>query len=75
MFGYNPGNIARRHNVERGSDEYYKLEMKYHQLAHRHRFDLVTGVRNLGDMTKFYKRYYTGEVYNDANGYYGPGRT
>ena len=74
MFGYNPGNIARRHNVERGSDEYYKLEMKYHQLAHRHRFDLVTGVKNLGDMTKFYIRYYTGEVYNDANGYYGPGK-
>ena len=73
MFGYNPGNIARRHNVQRGSDEYFKLELKYHQLAHRHRFDLVTGVRNLDDMTRYYKGYYTGEAYSEDYSYSGPG--
>ncbi len=47
MFGYYPGYIAPRHNIARNSDEYYKLDLKYQQMAHRHRFDLVTGVANL----------------------------
>jgi hypothetical protein len=42
-------------------------------MAHRHRFDLVTEVANLDDMTRYYKRYYTGEIYTAANGYAGPG--
>lgn len=74
MFGYYPGYIARRHNIERNSDEYYNLDLKYHQLAHRHRFDLVCGVDNLKEMDLYYKRYLTGEAYNEANGYSGPGR-
>jgi len=74
MFGYSSGSIARRHNVQRGSEELYKLEMKYNQMAHRHRFDLVTGVDNLDDMTRFYKGYYTGEVYSEEYGYSGPGK-
>jgi hypothetical protein len=55
MFGYYPGYIARRHNIERNSDEYYNLDLKYHQLAHRHRFDLVCGVDNLKEMDLYYK--------------------
>ena len=73
MFGYYPGALAQRHGVPKGSDKYYDLEVKYQQMAHRHRFDLVTEVANLDDMTRYYKRYYTGEIYTAANGYAGPG--
>jgi len=73
MFGYYPGAIAQRHGVQEGSQEYYNLDIKYQQMAHRHRFDLVTGVDNLDIMTKYYKRYLTGEVYTAAYGYAGPG--
>ena len=59
MFGYSRGDIARRHKIESGSKEYYDLELKYNQLAHRHRFDLVQEVSNLDDMTNYYKRYLT----------------
>jgi hypothetical protein len=73
MFGYNPGALAQRHGLSEGSNEYYNIEAKYQQMAHRHRFDLVTGVANLDDMTRYYKRYYTGEIYTDVSGYAGPG--
>ena len=73
MFGYSAGMVARRHNVARGSKEYFDIELKYNQMAHRHRFDLVSEVSNLDDMTKYYKRYYTGESYSNAVGYAGPG--
>lgn len=74
MFGYYPLSIAQRHGVERDSEAYYTLDLKYQQMAHRHRVDLVTGVRNLNDMTKYYKRFYTGEAYTEALGYSGPGK-
>jgi hypothetical protein len=74
MFGYYPGNIAKRHNVQRGSAAFYEIEAKYNQMAHRHRFDLVTEVANLDDMTKYYKRYFTGEAYSSENAYAGPGK-
>ncbi len=74
MFGYYPGYIAGRHNVERNSEEYFSLELKYNQLAHRHRFDLVCTVNSLDQMDHYYKRYLTGEAYTEANGYRGPGR-
>ena len=73
MFGFSADYISKRHEVKRGTDEYYKLELKYFQLAHRHRFDLVTGVDNLGDMTVNYSRYYTGKAYSELNSYSGPG--
>lgn len=73
MFGYSPGAIAGRHKVTRGSAEYYNLELKYNQLAHRHRFDLVAEVPDLDMMTKYYKRYFTGESYTGEKGYAGPG--
>ena len=73
MFGYYPNYIAQRHGVERKSEAAYELELKYNQLAHRHRFDLVTGVRNLDEMDKNYKRYFDGEAYSEKNGYSGPG--
>jgi hypothetical protein len=74
MFGYYPGYIARRHNIAGNSDEYYKLDLKYQQMAHRHKFDLVCGVDNLREMDKYYKRYLTGEAYNESYGYSGPGK-
>ena len=73
MFGYYPDAIAQRHGVPEGSPDHYALDVKYNQLAHRHRFDLVTGVDNLDDMTKHYKSYLTGEAYTTASGYAGPG--
>jgi hypothetical protein len=74
MFGYSPGALAQRHGLSKGSDKYYDLEEKYQQMAHRHRFDLVTEVSNLDDMTRYYKRYYTGEIYTAAHAYAGPGK-
>jgi len=74
MFGYYPHFIAQRHGVERDSEAYYSLDLKYQQLAHRHRFDLVTGVDNLDDMNNYYKKYLTGEAYNEKFGYVGPGK-
>jgi hypothetical protein len=74
MFGYYPGYIAERHNTDKNSDEYFKLDLKYQQMAHRHKFDLVCGVDNLNDMGKYYKRYLTGEAYNESLGYSGPGK-
>jgi hypothetical protein len=74
MFGYYPHFIAQRHGVERDSEAYYSLDLKYQQLAHRHRFDLVTGVDNLDDMNNYYKKYLTGEAYNEKFGYAGPGK-
>jgi hypothetical protein len=73
MFGYSSGELARRHNVTRGSKEYLDLELKYNQLAHRHRFDLVMEVADLDEMTKNYKRYFTGETYKADLNYAGPG--
>lgn len=73
MFGYYPAALAQRHGVTEGSDKYFELEVKYQQMAHRHRFDLVTGVANLDVMNKYYKKYYTGEIYSASKGYTGPG--
>jgi hypothetical protein len=73
MFGYEPSALASRHGVPKSSASYYELEAKYFQLAHRHRFDLVTSVAGLDDMTKYYKRYYSGEIYSSAHNYAGPG--
>jgi hypothetical protein len=73
MFGYSAGSIASRHNVTRGSKEYYDLELKYNQLAHRHRFDLVNEVSDLDEMTSHYKKYFSGEAYAPETGYAGPG--
>ena len=74
MFGYYPGYIARRHGVGRNSKVLYDLELKYHQLAHRHRCDLVTEVSSLEVMNEHYKKYYTGEAYSESYGYAGPGK-
>jgi hypothetical protein len=73
MFGLYPWDLARRHGVNYGSSVYYQIEARYHQLAHRHRFDLVREVSNLNDMAAYHRRYLTGELYGAGNGYSGPG--
>ena len=73
MFGYRPSALAERHGVTEGSDQYYDIEAKYYQMAHRHKFELVTNVENLNDMTRHYKKYYTGEMYTQKYCYAGPG--
>jgi hypothetical protein len=73
MFGLSPAYLVSRHGVVNGSDDYYNLEAKYHQMAHRHRFDLARSVANLTEMTKYHKRYLTGDLYTPAYGYAGPG--
>ena len=73
MFGFYPSALEKRHGVSKGSKEYYEIEAKYHQMAHRHRLDLVRFVDNLADMSEYHKRYLTGELYTPVNGYEGPG--
>lgn len=73
MFGYYRGAVAERHGIAEGTEAYYSLDLKYQQLAHRHRFDLVTGVDSLGMMDRYYKRYLKGESYSAEHGYAGPG--
>lgn len=73
MFAMGTGILSKRHGVASESPEYYALEAKYHQMAHRHRFDIVRGVKNLGVMDKYHKRYLTGELYTAGNNYEGPG--
>jgi hypothetical protein len=73
MFALSPSDLAKRYGILTGSPAYYELEAKYHQMAHRHRFNLVRTVSNLTDMTNYHKRYLTGELYTSGNGYEGPG--
>jgi len=73
MFGFYTGTIAERHGITEGSKEYYDLDTKYRQMAHRHRFDLVSRVDNLDEMDKFHKQYLTGEMYTRDKNYEGPG--
>jgi hypothetical protein len=73
MFGLLPWDLARRHGINYGSSTYYQIEAKYHQLAHRHRFNLVREVSNLNDMAAYHRRYLTGELYTTGYGYAGPG--
>jgi hypothetical protein len=73
MFGYYPGVVGDRHHAEKGSQKYWDLDLKYNQLAHRHRCDLVTEVPDLQTMADHHKQYYTGESYSPAKGYAGPG--
>jgi hypothetical protein len=73
MFGLYPQSIAARHGVVNGTKAYFDIEGRYHQMAHRHRFDLVRSVANLGDMNKYHKRYLTGSLYTSDSGYAGPG--
>jgi hypothetical protein len=73
MFAMAGGEIATRHGVKIDTDEYYEIETRYHQMAHRHRFDLVQAVRNLSQMRRYHHRYLTGKLYTDRYGYDGPG--
>ncbi|MBK7711859.1 MAG: hypothetical protein IPJ37_13545 [Bacteroidales bacterium] len=73
MFALSPWDLAKRHGETEGSSSYYQLEAKYHQMAHRHRFNLVREVSNLSDMTDFHRRYLTGELYSAGYNYAGPG--
>ena len=73
MFAMSPHNVGKRHGVESESQAYYAVEARYHQMAHRHRFDIVRSVRDLGVLDKYHKRYLTGKLYTAANNYEGPG--
>ena len=78
MFCMSAKYVADRHGIpQKGrqaeSGEYYNLEARYHQMAHRHRFDIVRSVKNLEILEKYHKRYLIGELYNALNNYEGPG--
>lgn len=73
MFAIEPTEIARRHGVEIDSEAYYEIETRYHQMAHRHRFDLAQAVRNLSQVRRYHNRYLTGTLYQSKYGYEGPG--
>ncbi|NIM93165.1 MAG: DUF4091 domain-containing protein [Anaerolineales bacterium] len=73
MFAIEPGDIGRRHSVEFDTNEYYEIETRYHQMAHRHRFDIVESVRNLSQMRRYHNKYLSGLLYTAKYGYAGPG--
>lgn len=73
MFAIEPGEIARRHGVAFDTDEYYAIETRYHQMAHRHRLNLVQAVRNISQMRRYHSRYLTGVMYTERYNYAGPG--
>jgi hypothetical protein len=73
MFGFSKGTISRRHGISNDSPEYWELEAKYFQMAHRHRFDFIREVPNLTEVNEHFKRYFTGDIYTPAHGYAGPG--
>jgi len=73
MFAMSPSNVGTRHGVEPESQVYYAVEARYHQMAHRHRFDIVRSVKNLSIMDDYHKRYLIGELFTAANNYEGPG--
>lgn len=73
MFGFDNASLSHRHGVEAESAKYYGIEARYHQMAHRHRFDLVRPVHSLTKMDEFHKFYLTGKLYTKAYDYDGPG--
>jgi hypothetical protein len=73
MFAISPHDISLRHGLDLDSEEYYEVLVRYHQMAHRHRMDLVQAVRNISQVRRFHNRYLTGALYQEKNGYAGPG--
>jgi hypothetical protein len=73
MFAISPIDLSLRHGVELDSAEFYEILARYHQMAHRHRMDLVEAVRNISQIRRFHNRYLTGALYTEKNGYAGPG--
>jgi hypothetical protein len=73
MFAISPVDLSLRHGVEFDSAEFYEILARYHQMAHRHRMDLVEAVRNISQIRRFHNRYLTGALYTEKNGYAGPG--
>ncbi|MBN1265069.1 MAG: DUF4091 domain-containing protein [Anaerolineales bacterium] len=73
MFGLAPASLVRRFDIQVDSAEYYEYEARFHQMAHRHRFDLVRDVFSLNKMDEFHILYLNGSLYTPAFGYDGPG--
>lgn len=65
--------LIERHGVENSSPAYFDLFRKYMNLAHRHRMDLSDGARKPDEFAEHLGGYYTGEYYDAAHGYDGPG--
>jgi hypothetical protein len=66
--------IKYKHNVEYYSPEYYSIEMKYHQHAHRHRMNLAF-MMPLESLIVHHSGYFTGEYFNEKYYYQGPGES
>ena len=73
MFGLAPASLVRRFDIAVDTEEYYEYEARFHQMAHRHRFDLVRDVSSLNKMEEFHILYINGSLYSPAFGYDGPG--
>lgn len=73
MFGLAPASIVRRFDLAVDTAAYYELETRFHQMAHRHRFDLVRDVSSLSKMEEFHLQYLDGSLYTPAFNYDGPG--
>jgi len=73
MFGLSQAHLTRRFSLQAETAEFYELETKFHQMAHRHRMDLVRPVHTMGHMKSFHKKYLIGELYTESYNYDGPG--
>ena len=64
--------IADNHPVKPDMPEFDVIEGRYHQMAHRHRADLIIN-GDLDYIKSHYARYLSGQYYRPERGYEGPG--
>jgi len=70
---YNGPALASRTGITQGSAAYWDWVRKMYFLAHRHRFDLITGQEYLDTLRIRKMGYYSGWMFAPAFGYEGPG--
>lgn len=77
MFAYSSWDglclYAHGHNDDYSNWFYENLDIKYRQMAHRHRMTLTRAIINLERMSSYDVKYLNGEAFTAANQYAGPG--
>jgi hypothetical protein len=66
--------LAKRHNQTEGSASLFEIETRYHQMAHRHRFNLGQNVSSISQMNAYHLKYLNGSMFSNDAGYDGPGK-
>ncbi|MCJ7739856.1 DUF4091 domain-containing protein [Candidatus Microgenomates bacterium] len=75
IFAIERNDIAKRHGLTSDTPAYYSLEQKYHQMAHRHRFNIATFVDEFTKLDTYHKPYLNGSLYTPDQKYSGPGQS